>query len=496
MATGLFKDSRGRRVRDWTGTSRSPAIDGWRHERPNPLRERLRQASVALLALGLIISLRSDGSAVVGIAAAGLLWLQFGRKRRPARLALWLRRFHQSSVKEIRLDTELRRALRGRAVPITLQDSTFRFSWSWALSDPSALASPILVAAGVYATIVFGVGHSFKRFGIGTSSQSLFDLVTLWVLALLIVALLIFALRRRLFSRIKREGAEEQVQEILCDIGRGTGRGTQLSIVRCDDDVWESVVEEFIECADFIIVDISTLTGSVLWELAKVSAACEPERVVLLHETAKIAHGVWEQLEATIGREYALQCNLLSYEPLRAPCHGNTTEAARSFRNQLTALLVKSQALDDPIGGLHREVAARAALRRRLRLRGNLLGALGLCGAFLLVQSAQIYQSAPGWEEWMRDPDTGRPIPPWEVFEATGTTLSLIAFAGCLYVLGRSSGIGRLAISGLIATHFAFCSWFLVERPVGVDDSPFLSAEEVDELVDKIWSRIEQSHEK
>jgi len=85
---------------------------------------------------------------------------------------------------------------------------------------------------------------------------------------------------RRAIRRAERRRATEvnrpgEVERVTDRIRRQARRiyAPRLTVVRCDDSVWQSVVRRLAELTDAIVIDVSEVSGGLLWELTTLGPA-------------------------------------------------------------------------------------------------------------------------------------------------------------------------------------------------------------------------------
>ncbi len=214
------------------------------------------------------------------------------------RLVLWLRRFHQTDQDVYPFDRALLSSSRFLgAVPVTPQDSSFSFSAAAAMGRGENLVD--LLRVGLIASLVFLVPSllilAATEFIWGSLSSPTWigDAHPLaWLalglnLASLVAAVL--AMRRRLrlrgFRVLLEQSATAQVETLFEQIKSGDVYSNGVEILSCGDRFWRRVVGMGLDSADAIVIDITSPTESIHWEL-RTAFEKAPDRVILLHRDA------------------------------------------------------------------------------------------------------------------------------------------------------------------------------------------------------------------
>jgi hypothetical protein len=192
---------------------------------------------------------------------AGIFRLQ-NSARRTGYAVLWLRRFHRRQQKPFQ--RALERACMYVGMPLTIQDSSFRFSMNYALGRFERYMWFILFA------LVIG-GFIANRL-----EADELTLVVCGVMVIVVGTAYWWA-----FLRINKSDPLNHVKRLLSDIRAGRMRNFGTLILRCGDSFWRSAVELAMRHADVIVIDVSEPSNNVIWELQS-AAAIRPLESILL----------------------------------------------------------------------------------------------------------------------------------------------------------------------------------------------------------------------
>jgi hypothetical protein len=198
--------------------------------------------------------------------APGLGYAAYSRVAPVTGVLLWLRRFRGSYGRRVRFHRPLAHACSGMLHPVTIQDSSFRFSFMAAMETRWLAVALIPVAwmVGFAVTLVvfFALGILTAQSGPGTMLLA----VGLWT------ALFVYGLSQ-IFKRVGVSELQGQAARVEADrrlSSLKSGGHTVVfgvEILKCQDDVWRDVVSEAMSKADVVIVDITEPTENILWEL-------------------------------------------------------------------------------------------------------------------------------------------------------------------------------------------------------------------------------------
>ncbi|MGH9225306.1 MAG: hypothetical protein ACRD2W_16330 [Acidimicrobiales bacterium] len=243
---------------------------------------------------------------VVGGVLAGYVVLRVGiRLLRGARQsALFLRRFGFTDATEA-LSTAVARGLGRRWRLVTLDDSKVAPVGVGGRSQWLFRVTPWLLGVGLFVILVWVLPGLFESqldsaiddvvsqtvdeaddpisavFGaflatliVGLVVGMILFIVTLAPAALAGSVLLFSVGGRRAIRRAERRRATEvneagEVDDVTRRVRRQARRiyAPRLTVVRCADTVWQTVVRRLAELTDAIVIDVSEVSGGLLWEL-------------------------------------------------------------------------------------------------------------------------------------------------------------------------------------------------------------------------------------
>jgi hypothetical protein len=272
-------------------------------------------------------------------------WIQ--RRGRGHRLILWLRPFHKAETHPAKFGRTLVRACAWWGVPLTIQDSTFRTSVTWALSRafPYTLPAfwvlilPVFLYTYLPEALTTFITHPYWWF-------------LAWSLAWVVgVSILV---RRAGYAQIPAVSAAQTTRALLSRMRAGKGWFNGVSVLQCGDHFWRSTVTIGIESADVVVVDVTHLSDNVIWELqeavhlvgssaiiltcftdgdqfpeqieGQLTQLFSPEVCVAFGRCAYPRRRLSVQLRAAIGRCLAAQ---------RLRCHGNGIASREAYESAL-----------------------------------------------------------------------------------------------------------------------------------------------------------------
>lgn len=215
--------------------------------------------------------------------APGLGYAAYSKVAPVTGVVLWLRRFRGSYGPRVRFHRPLAHACSGMLHPVTIQDSSFRFSFMAAMETLWLAVALIPVAwiVGFAVTLVvfWALGILTAQSGPGTMLLA----VGLWT------ALYIYGLVE-LFKRVGVTELRGQAARAEADrrlrLLRSGGHTIVfgVEILKCQDEVWRDVVTEAMSKTDVVIVDITDPTENILWELGVALQRLGREGVLLTIE--------------------------------------------------------------------------------------------------------------------------------------------------------------------------------------------------------------------
>lgn len=175
---------------------------------------------------------------------------------------LWLRRFHRRQQKPFQ--RALERACMYVGMPLTIQDSSFRFSANYAVARFEKYMWFIVLALIVAGLVANRVEADLLVTGVAGLILIVVGTAYWWA-----------------FFRIRNSDPIDHVKGLLDDIRTGRIRNFGTLILRCGDSFWRGAVEVAMHYADVIVIDVTEPSGNVIWELQTAAAARLAESILL-----------------------------------------------------------------------------------------------------------------------------------------------------------------------------------------------------------------------
>jgi len=266
---------------------KSHRIPGWHYEPPGPdvryaeflalEKKRKRRHTINWIVLilffvgvvGFVLQIPNEYSSVrlylcwtATIAMMASTYRMLNSTRRTGYAVLWLRRFHRRQQKPFQ--RALERACMFVGMPLTIQDSSFRFSMGFALGRLEKYLWYFLLALVVGVLIAPRIGVDILGITIFISMMIAMGTAYWWA-----------------FLRLRKSDPLSDVATFLTDIRTGRIRNFGTLILRCGDSFWRTAVELAMRRADVIVIDVSEPSANVIWELQTAAATREPESILL-----------------------------------------------------------------------------------------------------------------------------------------------------------------------------------------------------------------------
>jgi hypothetical protein len=198
--------------------------------------------------------------------------------KRGGHLVVWLRRFHTRKTGLFKFRRLLSLACNGIATPITIQDSTIRFSAEWATAQAVPYFPVLTILLSVF---IFGPDWG-DRYNV---NQSLLTAL-LSVYALIVCVFILLIVRRLGHKTLKHSNARQWILALTQKIRRLKGRYDDVIVVKCGDDFWRDTVSVALENADALIIDVTDPTENIVWELETALGRMQPESIILACEVS------------------------------------------------------------------------------------------------------------------------------------------------------------------------------------------------------------------
>ena len=273
-------------------TEKARRVPGWRYEEPTSaeklhdllqMQKQMKKKQrismslwIALLVCGYafaffaIPSNRTDVRVYVGILLTFLSMIMGSSRMANAGstgyAVVWLRRFHRQQHRSFQ--NILEKACGFVGIPITIQDSSFRFSMSMANVRIGSMAS--------FAVITLLI------LGLIPMSRIAADFVVIIASGTILA---VFAFSRKLgYTHLRQSNAQERTLQLFTNIHARKGSRGGVVILKCEDSFWRDVVSLAIQHANAVIVDVTEPSENVIWELQTALGAKSPESILLAYE--------------------------------------------------------------------------------------------------------------------------------------------------------------------------------------------------------------------
>jgi len=219
----------------------------------------------------------------------------YARALPSAGVIIWLRRFRVKRSRSFGMLLE--QAARGVGYPLTLQDSSYRWSLS-AVTARAALLVPLALLLWVVGVLLVAL-LVFMTFGsndrIFVLALIAFTVAFLWAAA--------GGARRLGFRTVDAAEAVRQLSRMSHSRGRGRQRPfLGIEVLKVQDSVWETVVRQSLAGAVLAVIDVSDVTDNIRTELRMAFATLGRDRVILaVEEGARAdAERIWHENVAPV----------------------------------------------------------------------------------------------------------------------------------------------------------------------------------------------------
>ena len=268
-------------------------------------------------------------------------------------VVLWVRRFHQKQ-RSWSIHRQLDLGCRGIASLITLQDSTIPVSL-WA-GVHTFIGSVLLIIGVCFASLLLILLVSLPIYG--TTKYEYDDIttgiVTLTVAFLVAGSLCFWWLKRNAVVRVKERNPRKALLKRIRRIRNSPIFAGGTIIVRCpeNDTSWRDVIRLGIENADAVVVDLTSFSENVVWELTSALATHPASKILLLcsNEVMADRQSLLDLVESHGCASAIVRCRWLVY-PASLPRRGEETtkqEFIERLRRNLAACLISSQEREVP----------------------------------------------------------------------------------------------------------------------------------------------------
>jgi hypothetical protein len=219
-------------------------------------------------------------SAVIGMGISfSVLVLVYNYFIRTKYFLIWFRKFNQDYKHSYRFTHVLDIACRDLCIPITIQDSSFKRSYTGILSKwlwiYILFGGFILAVWAVLSIIIIYILIIILFPGSGPSYEGQILVLPIcivgFIASVLIIISIFYKFRERLdlrgFYSLDIETGIHKAGRILSKIIRRLFVYHGILVMQCPDAVWKQIVEFVLGSANVVLIDVSEPTESLLWEL-------------------------------------------------------------------------------------------------------------------------------------------------------------------------------------------------------------------------------------
>lgn len=229
------------------------------------------------------------------------------RQLRSSVVVLWLRKFRPDNRSRFPFGQLIGNVCLGMAVPITIQDASYKSSY---LDSMSRLIWLYPMAIGGF--LVFTLGGSFlilsPAAGVLDTIPTTALLSLIAVIALALAATYVVGVKRMFVRRgyvlLRGNAGKARARRELSEIQSGR-RSTWggVRVLSCDDEIWRDVVKEALHHAHAVIIDITDWTPSLEWEFRQAREHLAAESILLVHASdgESASSPAVTQFESTFG---------------------------------------------------------------------------------------------------------------------------------------------------------------------------------------------------
>jgi hypothetical protein len=282
------------------------------------------------LSVGIVFARKGGSLGPVGIAIGCLLGLTPGaafvigqrlaaRRLHTPHLILWLRRFHGGPIRGISFPTVLGSACSGLAIPLTLQDDRYAFSFQaghYRTLRFLEIVGPIIVFTAILMSL-FYLAEVFSPVGrVGATLISFFFTG---------VAFFVWMVRRQRSLGVlplASTNPDGQIRALLDslreDKKRVPGIGG-LIVIKVPDECWRQAVLVALDRCALVIIDVTDLSDSLKWELSASVKAQPSERIILacgideMGDESERRKSIQQTITEIVGPEVAARLDVFFY---------------------------------------------------------------------------------------------------------------------------------------------------------------------------------------
>jgi hypothetical protein len=276
------------------------------------------------------------------IIVASYVYLKYSQGRH---VVLWFRRFHTGMVRRTKFNRLLSGAVRGIGASVSIQDSSFRYSYQ--MRGGLLLLLVVLIVPSLFVCGVFGILILLPLAEKLNLPDRVVGPVILGV-TLVLFAVTIWAVfryvRTRAYVPLRPDNWLPGLDKILLDIARRKGLRIGTVLVKCGDAFWQQAVERDLSKATAAIVDVTEMSENVFWELQTVLRHLPPAALILAFPAdGQTPDALPDAIKSSLARfgdpGIFVECPLFGY-PSRARHYPTGSERAKA--KELRAELVRA----------------------------------------------------------------------------------------------------------------------------------------------------------
>jgi hypothetical protein len=212
--------------------------------------------------------------ALLGAIYTVVVRITEGRYLIQPRIVLVLRRFRKRQWRYGVVLDYLKFGCLGLAVPITIQDSSFRGNLPISLELVQYLLLPALCFALVISTPFLNVPFPL--------------MLTLWVGGCAAIISIGYSLLRRIAVYSSGpSGYQQMLTKMFLKIRRRRLLYSGTQVMKFPNAVWQNAIEMSIREADAVVIDISEISDAVAWEINTVRELMPSQRVIFIWSDAR-----------------------------------------------------------------------------------------------------------------------------------------------------------------------------------------------------------------
>lgn len=289
----------------------------WRIVRQQRAKALWRALAWALGVNVLLLFLLGGISLPVGIM---LGWYVYLKRSQGDAVVLWFRRFHTRMVRRTKFPWLLRSAVRSIGASVSIQDSSFRYSY-WVSPGRIILLYfslvPILLVCGAFSFLV--MGPLWTKLNL-RSDPEWAGLVVFLIAVIGAISTTVWYMRKRAYIRLDEQEWASSLDKLLSRILQRKTVLLGTVLIRCEDSFWQQAVCQALAKATAAIVDVSEISENIVWELQTVLASLPPSCIILAFPTdgetpEVLPEPVRRKLAELMNTDAIRECALFGYPP-------------------------------------------------------------------------------------------------------------------------------------------------------------------------------------